>query len=392
MLAIGLISGTSADGVDAALVEIRPHGNRLRAHARQWLTMEYPPALREAVLRVAGGAPTTAGEICRLNVAVAESFAQAATQVCADACIPLSAVEVIGSHGQTIWHEPAPTGGGALYPASTLQIGQPQVIAERTSVTTVGDFRARDMAVGGQGAPLVPMVDYLLFSDAQEGRILLNIGGIANITALPAGGEPEGVAGFDTGPGNMLLDGLVNSLSGGELAYDRDGAWARRGRPDAALLSALLDEPYYRLKPPKSTGRELFGADYLRKCVAMAKARGVSDADLVATVTALTAATIAGAIEEFVLPGGGLQVVIAAGGGAHNPAMMDDLGARLAAHGLRLTTADQYGVPVDGKEAVAFAVLAYLTIAGRPGNLPSVTGARKPVVLGVTAPGGDNRR
>ncbi len=357
------------------------------------------------MLRVAGGAPTTAGEMCRLNVAIGESFAAAAGRVGSEARQPLAGVAVIGSHGQTVWHEPALGGPGPLHPASTLQLGQAQVIAERTGVTTVADFRARDMAAGGQGAPLVPMVDYLLFSHPAEGRILLNIGGIANITSLPAGGGPGAVTGFDTGPGNMLLDGLVSRLSGGRQAYDRDGGWARAGNVDESLLAELLREPFYGLRPPKSTGRELFGGKYVEKCISMARTRGIRDADLAATLTELTAATIGGAIAQFVLQDtaargdaenagrrrNGFQVAIAAGGGAHNPAIMGALGRRLASLGLRLTTSDEFGVPVDGKEAVAFAVLAYLTLSGRPGNLPSATGARRPVVLGCIAPGATRR-
>jgi anhydro-N-acetylmuramic acid kinase len=256
-----------------------------------------------------------------------------------------------------------------------------------TGITTVADFRPRDVAAGGQGAPLVPAVDHLLFADRHEGRILLNIGGISNLTALPAGADPGVTMGFDTGPGNMLIDGAVSRLTGGRLAFDRDNEIGASGHIDQSLLQALLTEPYYRLAPPKSTGRELFGPGYLDGCLARARARGLDDASVVATLTALTAGTIADAIEHLVLPNGTFAVVIAAGGGVHNPLLMRLLRERLTGMGLALTTTERYGVHPDAKEAVAFGVLAYLTLQGRPGNVPSVTGAAMPLVLGSISPG-----
>jgi anhydro-N-acetylmuramic acid kinase len=388
MLAVGLISGTSADGIDAALVRLDDRaGAGLRVETLAWSTYVYPPAIRAAVLRVAAGEPTTAGEICRLHAAIGERFAAAALAVCSAAGVDPAGVGVIGSHGQTVWHEPNPAGDGPLAVASTLQLGQGQVIAERTGIATVFDFRPRDMAAGGQGAPLVPMVDQLLFADPSEGRILLNIGGIANVTALPGGTAGARAFGYDTGPGNMLIDGAVATLTRGQLAYDHNGAMASQGEEDPRLLERWLAEPYYQLSPPKSTGRELFGPAYLARCLSLAEQLNVSPPSVVATLTALTAVTIADSIASAVLPGGGFSRVIASGGGVHNPYLMRRLAERLAPMGLSLETSGAYGVDPDAKEAVAFAVLAWLTVHGRAGNLPAATGASRPVVLGVLAPG-----
>lgn len=390
MLLIGLISGTSADGVDAALVEIRGDRRRragFRLACRQWLTRPYPAWLRAEVLSVASGEPTTAGQLCRLDFALAREFAAAVSEVCAAAGIDPAGVDLLGSHGQTVWHQPATAGAGC-----TLQLGQPQVIAELTGITTVGDFRPRDMAAGGQGAPLVPMADYLLFGDRRVGRILLNIGGIANVTVLPAAAGPEAVLGFDTGPGNMLLDGVMAILTGSEAAYDRDGRLAAAGHASEELLSELLAEPYYQRPPPKSTGRELFGRAYARSCLQRGRALGLDDADIMATLTELTAATIAGAVEPWAAPGSRLREVVVAGGGVHNAVLLQRLRRRLAPLGLELSTTADYRVPVDAREAIAFAVLAYLTVSGRAGNVPAATGAAHPVILGTVSPGRDGWR
>jgi len=390
MLVIGLISGTSADGVDAALVEI--HGDRrrragFRLACRQWLTRPYPAWLRDKVLSVASGEPTTAGELCQLDFSLAKEFAAAVSDLAAAAGIRPAGVDLLGSHGQTVWHQPATGGAGC-----TLQLGQPQVIAELTGITTVGDFRPRDMAAGGQGAPLVPMADYLVFGDRRIGRVLLNIGGIANITVLPAAAGPESVVGFDTGPGNMLLDGVMAILGDREAAFDRDGRLAARGQTSPELLAELLAEPYYQRPPPKSTGRELFGRAYARRCLERGRELGLDDADVMATLTELTAATIANAVEPLALPGARLGEVVVAGGGAHNPILLQRLRDRLAPLGLALSTTASYGVSVDAREAIAFAVLAFLTVSGRAGNVPAATGAAHPVILGTVSPGRDGWR
>lgn len=393
-LVIGLISGTSADGVDAALVRIHggdPAGGGVPEdfglELLGWLTAPYPPPLRRAVLRLGSGETTTAGEVCRTSFAVAGAFAGAALELCRQVGVSPRQVDLIGSHGQTVWHEPATLDAGLWAGGSTLQLGQPAVIAELTGIPTAGDFRPRDLAAGGQGAPLVPVVDYLLFRDPVEGRVLLNLGGIANLTALAPGAGLQAVSGFDTGPGNMLIDGAVTALTGGRVTYDRDGAMAAGFQPDQRWLDELVEgEPFYHRPPPKSTGRERFGPEYLGRCLDRARQLGLGPEAIVATLTELTAATVAGAIERYVMPGWRFGRVIASGGGVHNRTLMGRLARRLGRLGLELGVSDGK-LPSDAKEAVAFAVLGWLTAAGRPGNLPRVTGAARPVVLGAVWPG-----
>jgi anhydro-N-acetylmuramic acid kinase len=388
MLVVGLISGTSADGVDAALVDIcEVAGGRLDFGVRHWLTVPYPEQLRRAVLDACGEPGATTAQISRLNFVIGEEFARAARTVAEAAGVRVADLDLIGSHGQTIWHDPFPTSTGLWQRSSTLQLGEPQLIAERTGVTVVADFRPRDMAAGGQGAPLVPLVDFLTLGDAVVGRIALNLGGIANITVLPAGCRGADVFGFDTGPGNMILDAVVQAISGGALSYDRGGLLAAAGRVDSGWLEELGKHPYFRVPPPKSTGREVFGHHYARQCLAAGRERGLGNEDVVATLTAHTAETVVGAIEQHVLPRATFTEVIVSGGGALNAYLCEQLKNRLARIPAVLRTSDDLGLPIEGKEAVAFAVLAYLTLHGRPGNLPGVTGALRPVVLGVIAPG-----
>lgn len=384
MLVCGLISGTSADGVDAALTDIEDApGGRLRVSVRAHLTVPYPQDVRRAVLRASGDRATTA-ELSKLNFVLGELFADAALRVCELSGVVPSDLELIGSHGQTVWHDPFPRGEGLWRRSSTLQLGQPQVIAERTGALVVADFRPRDMAAGGQGAPLVPLVDWLTLGDPKTGRIALNLGGIANVTVLPAGCGPAAVSGFDTGPGSMVIDGVVSELTAGELDCDRDGRAASTGRVSEPLLAVLMEHPYFGIGPPKSTGREVFGPPFSARCIALSREHGLRPEDLVATVTALTAESVASALRSYVRPLGAFAEVVASGGGTHNPVLFEMLAGRLDALGLRLRSAGELGLPVDAREAVAFAVLAYLSASGRPGNLPRVTGAAGPVILGTT--------
>src|SRR5258708_587541 len=365
MRVVGLISGTSLDGIDVAVVDVgqdgilRPIGNRLgrSLDVVALKTVPYPPGVRDAILSISNTSTHTA-QIARLNFLIGELFAEA-VKSCG---VPLDTIELIGSHGQTIFHEGDPVELFGHQVASTMQIGEPAVIAERTGIPVVADFRPSDIAAGGKGAPLVPFVDYLLFHHETIGRVALNIGGIANITVIPAGAAPEHVIAFDTGPGNMVLDGLTGS-------YDRDGALARSGRVDQELLDRLSSDPYYRKTPPKSAGREQYGKEFV------ATLPHLPMNDLAATPTQLTVQTIAQSIDRY----DGVGEVIASGGGAHNKFMMERLRAELRAE---LKTSADFGINFDGKEAIAFAILAHETWQRRAGNLPSATGARRPAILG----------
>ena len=356
----GIMSGTSLDGIDVAIVET---GGRGRVRVIGFQSTAYPAAVRKRLLAVSN-ASTHTGEISRLDFELGELYARAANRAIEE----FGRVELIGCHGQTIFHEGR---------RNTLQIGEPAVIAERTGVPVVANFRARDIAAGGEGAPLVPYVDYLLFRHPKRARTALNIGGIANITVIPAGARPRDVVAFDTGPGNMVIDALVREHTAGKLNFDRGGKLAAAGRIDRALLDDLLRDAYYRRDPPKSTGREQYGAEFVERL----KRAGLPMLDLIATATALTAASIALGVRRAGAEGAEL---IVSGGGAYNPRILAQLAAYLPK--AAVATSADYGIAVDAKEAVAFAILAHETWRGRPANLPSATGARRPVVLGsITA-------
>ena len=354
------MSGTSLDGIDVAIVEIRGRRIQGRIQARGvetigFQTTAYSDRLRARLLK-----PEDSREISRLNFELGELYAKAVLR----AVRSYGRVELIGCHGQTIYHE-----GGK----HTLQIGEAAVIAERTGAPVVSNFRARDIAAGGQGAPLVPYVDYLLFRHPRRTRIALNIGGIANITAIPAAAAPEQVIAFDTGPGNMVIDALAQEFSNGKLRCDRDGKIAATGKPDVSLLDHLLADRYYRQRPPKSAGREQYGAEFVHRL----KQSGLPMRDLIATATALTARSIALAVREYQT---GPTDLIVSGGGIHNPRIMGMLAGYLP--DVAISTSTDHGIGADAKEAIAFAVLAHETWRRRPSNLPSATGARHAAILG----------
>ena len=380
MLVLGLMSGTSADGIDAALVRIS--GSPASPHARleNFVALPYPPTVRDAVLRLANGDATTTREISQLNFRLGELFADAALHACRKFRIAPSRISLIGSHGQTLYHQGAPSPFLGARVASTLQLAEPAIIAERTGITTIADFRPADMAAGGQGAPLVPFVDYLLYSDSRRGRVALNIGGIANLTVLPAAASQKNVFAFDTGPGNMIIDALASHFTRGQLRYDRNAQLARRGHLLPELLNELLAHPFFRVPPPKTAGREEFGAPYAAHLIATAKRRRIRPADLIHTVTAFTAVSIARALRNFVFPRAHVSDLIVSGGGARNPLLVAYLVALLPS--LKIISADEFGVPGDAKEAFAFAVLAYETWHGHTNNLPTATGAKHPAIMG----------
>lgn len=381
ILVLGLMSGTSADGIDVALVRIAGPAASPRAKLIGFTDFAYPSAVRTAVLRLANGASTTTREISQLNFRLGQLFADVALRACKRFGVSPKRVALIGSHGQTIYHQGAASPFLGARTSSTLQIGEPAIIAERIGITTVADFRPADIAAGGQGAPLVPFVDYLLYRHPRIGRIALNIGGIANLSVIPAAAQPRDVFAFDTGPGNMIIDALASHFSQGRLRFDRNAELARRGHLDGALLRHLLAHPFFRKSPPKSAGREEFGAEYAARLITLAKRRRVKPADLIHTATAFTAATIAQACEKFVLRRvRNIREIVVAGGGARNPLLIAYLAALLPS--LKLVPADAFGVPAGAKEAFAFAVLAYVSFHQRANSLPSATGARHPAVLG----------
>lgn len=384
MNVIGLISGTSVDGIDAALVELSGTTIDLKMRCIATTTSAYPAALRQQILAVGGGAALSMAELAELDDAIAHVFAQAAIAI----QVGHSPAELIGSHGQTVFHRPPHPQQAPVSMGYSLQLGRGELIADLTGIATVSNFRSADIAVGGQGAPLVPPIDAYLLSHPTEHRCVQNIGGIGNVAYLPATQAiaPEDflskVRGWDTGPGNSLLDLAVTQLSGGEQTFDQDGAWATQGTPCLPLVDRWLEQEFFQQSPPKSTGRELFGQEYVQQCFEDATAYQLSAADILASLTELTAASIAREYRRFLprLP----DRVVLCGGGSRNLYLRERLQANLGT--IPLATTDELGVPADAKEAIAFAVLAYWRHHGIPGNLPTVTGARRRILLGNVYP------
>ena len=376
MIVIGLMSGTSADGIDAVVVELQGAPPALQWDLMTHTHIPHPSALRDEIF--AAFETGNAAQLCRLNVELGRAFGEAALQAITAAKLTPAQVQLIGSHGQTIWHDPE---AGA-----TLQLGAASVIAEMTGLPVVSNFRPRDMAAGGQGAPLVAYVDALLFTHPHRIRLLQNIGGIANLTYLPpsASWPPPGVLAFDTGPGNALMDYAASRATDGSMTFDRDGVLAAQGHISQTLLDELLAEPYLRQPPPKTTGRELFGVQFGAQVWEKATTRGLAPNDIMATLTAFTAHSIARAYRDFLpqLP----DEIIVSGGGACNPTLLAML--RECLPSTQVLLSDELGVAVESKESLAFAVLAYETWHQRPSNLPAATGANKPVILGDITLGG----
>lgn len=382
---IGLMSGTSLDGIDAVLAEFSGTTEaELQWSVKAFVTLPFREEQRRQIHdAITRGAPA---DLCRLHADLGEWFAAAALAVCDAAGMSPEKVDLIGSHGQTVWH--IPPGHGRR--GATLQLGDPATIAERTGISVVSDFRSRDMAAGGQGAPLVPWQDRVLFSLPGRSRVLQNIGGIGNLTWIPPSGEPAALVAFDTGPGNVLIDAAAEMATSGRETFDRDGHWAARGRVDESLLAEMLAHPYFDQPPPKSTGRELFGRPYLETIV---RRRSPGDeqawADLIATMTAFTARTIALGLRHWVA-GRGVDEVIVSGGGARNPVLMAMIRAELAP--VPVLPGEALGLNPDAKEALAFAALAWAFACRIPANVPEATGAQGPRVLGSHTPGAAGRR
>jgi len=374
----GIMSGTSLDGVDCAIVRLTGTGRDVEMSVLSFVSQPYSDDLRALILRTADQATSSVREISQLNFRLAHAYRDAAVAACREARLAPSALDAVGSHGQTIHHIPHAEDCAGLSVTSTLQVGDPSVLANLLGVVTVGDFRVADMALGGQGAPLVPYLDYVRFSTPSTNRILLNIGGIANLTVLPSSCALADVLAFDTGPGNLLIDGAAQALF--EMRYDDGGRIASTGKVCETLLAELLKDPFYVAPPPKSTGREVYSLDMVGRVVATAREAGCNDADVVTTVTELTARTIVAAIDRFVRAPYRPRQLLAAGGGVHNEYLMSRLGLLLS--DIQVATVQSEGLDPDAKEAVCFALLAHETLNGRPTNLPSVTGATRGTVLG----------
>jgi anhydro-N-acetylmuramic acid kinase len=374
------MSGTSLDGMDAALVEIAGAGRATELRLLAFLTLPYTDELRSALLEAAQGETGGSRALCCLNVLLGEAAARACLGVCEKAGIDPALVDFVGSHGQTLYHRPEALCFAGTPVRGTLQAGEAAIIAEALGCPVVSDFRVRDMAAGGQGAPLVPYTEYLLYGRDDATRAFQNIGGIGNITILPAGGGPENIIAFDTGPGNMIIDAVMAAFSGGALCCDEDGRTAAQGQVNQDLLAFMTraDEDYLSRRPPKSTGRERYHRRYMETLLAEARTLGLSLADIAATVTRYTAFTIWLGIRRF-CPAAITDLVVS-GGGAHNAALLGFIRETLP--GCRVRTGDEAGINGDAKEAVAFAVLANETIHGHENNAPSATGASHPVILG----------
>ncbi|WP_251548856.1 anhydro-N-acetylmuramic acid kinase [Neobacillus muris] len=379
-LVIGLMSGTSLDGIDAALVSIKEDTDGIQLKLLHFATLPFTVGLRDKILSLCDPNQARIEDISAMNMLLGEQFAGAAKKVAAEANRPMDEIDLISSHGQTIFHQPEQVKIAGFPVTSTLQIGDISVIAERTGVMTVGDFRTRDMAVGGQGAPLVPYADHLLFRKKEFGRVLVNIGGIANITVLPPENSGRSVLAFDTGPGNMIIDAFAGWATNGKQTFDENGAIAASGKVDEKWLLELLTHDHYKQPPPKSTGRELFGIKYART---LWEASSLSAADKLATITELTARTLSSDIVRLI-ESHQIKEVFVSGGGWHNRTLMNRLTSHLP-DSIRIGSTDDLGIPGDAKEAAVFALLGHQCLMKRTNNLPAATGAKKPVIMGKIA-------
>jgi len=379
VIVVGLMSGTSVDAIDAAVVDIADEDETLILRLLGYLESPIADELRQRIYALFSPEQSRIDEVCEVNVLIGEAFANSATLALRRAGVQ---ADLIASHGQTVWHQVTPG-----HTRSTLQLGEPSVIAERLGVTTVADFRPRDVAAGGQGAPLASWGDALLLGDQQLSRAAQNIGGIANVTWVPPGAQWEAMLAFDTGPGNVLIDHAAWRLSSGMQRFDVDGALAATGRVDDVLLAELLGHPYFRLQPPKSTGREVFGAPFADRFIERARQRRVTTSDILATLTAFTAHSVADQYRRF-LPGRPDEVILG-GGGSRNPTLVRLLSQLLDPAQIRIH--EDFGLPSLGRESVYFALMGYEALHGRPNTVPSCTGASHPVVMGKIVPGANYR-
>ena len=378
MRVAGLMSGTSIDGVDVAIVDITKQKVDLLAFD----VFPYPNALRKKILRLCSPETARLDNMCHYNFVLGEVFADAIIKLCSQSGISLNSIDLIGSHGQTIYHNPRGKRYSKTKIRSTLQIGEPSVIAHRTGITTVADFRPRDMAAGGEGAPLVPYADYILFGRNRSSRAVQNIGGIANVTFLPCCCKQDDIVAFDTGPGNMVIDGVIRLISNCRRRFDSGGKMAVQGTVNKRLLNEMLRHPFLKKRPPKSTGREVFGISFAKKIYKQATEYGIAYDVLMASVTAFSAKSIAQAYCKFLptIP----EEIIMCGGGSRNNTLVEMLRSELPE--AKMLSTDDFGISVDAKEAVSFAILAWATMKGLTNNVPGVTGAERPVIMGKIIP------
>ena len=375
---IGLMSGTSVDGVDVVLVDIHGHGLATQIELLAFESFPFAAETRARIFELFNPETSRVDEICKMNFLMGEIFGNAVLALIEGVQLSIDEIDLIGSHGQTIYHLPPETGRSHV--PSTLQIGEPAVIAHRTGTLTIADFRVADVAAGGHGAPLVPYVDFLLFRQEERTIALQNIGGISNVTLIPAGADASDVIASDTGPGNMIIDGVMTLVTDGKQRYDASGQFALHGRVCESMLKEWLAHPFFSAKPPKTTGREVFGTQFARRAFEQASAIRLSAPDLVATVTAFTARTIFDYYDRFLRPNHSLHEINISGGGIHNITLMQQL--KDLFHPIPVQSIDTYRIPSDAKEAIAFAILANEAVHGNPTNLPQVTGASGPKILG----------
>ncbi len=371
---IGLISGTSADGVDSALVEVDGSGINTSIRLIDFEMYPYPDEIKERLFKLFAPSICTIEEICEMNFILGNFFAQSALNIIEKSGMKPFEVDLIGSHGQTVCHLPDRD------PRSTLQIAEPSVISNITGIVTIGDFRVADVAVGGNGAPLVPYVDFILLRHKEKNRAIQNIGGISNVTFLPADCKEEDIIAFDTGPGNMIIDELIRVITKGQKSYDRNGEMASKGKVNELLLNDMLSDPYIRRPPPKTAGRENFGSHFTKALFEKVNRLGIDNYDIIATATAFTAESIYENYKLFILKRYNLDEIVICGGGLHNLTLMDMLRQRF--YPIPVRNIEEFGISSDAKEAIAFAILANETLHGNPGNVPGATSATKKVILG----------
>ena len=380
--AVGLMSGTSVDGIDAALVEITTNSDTAIIKLCAFENLPFEAGIRKKIFELFDVKTSTVDKIGYMNFLLGELFAQAALSIIEKAGYKTSDIDFIGSHGQTIFHNPRLINEDGYDIRYTVQIGEGAVIAARTGIPCVSDFRVADMAVGGQGAPLVPFTEYLLYRNPKKNVLLQNIGGIGNITVIPSGEDKSRIFAFDTGPGNMVIDGLVQKLYNGRLRYDDGGKIAERGAVNSEMLELLKSEKYFNIEPPKSTGRELFGTQYVEFVHDYMKRHDMSNEDGIATVTCLTAWSIAEAYRKYIKPKCKADYIVLGGGGSYNRTLVDFISEEMGKGEVRTYTQEELGYSSDAKEAVAFALLADYTVAARANSIPGVTGASREAVLG----------